>query len=57
MRLFDFAISRFGFVSVKKKNDAYTQETISAYEFEFYTEDFPGGTITDGVFRQARKGC
>jgi len=34
----------------------YEEKRINIYEFEFYTEDYPGGTITDGVFRPAIKG-
>ena len=34
----------------------YKEKRINIYEFEFYTEDYPGGTCTDGVFRPALKG-
>ena len=34
----------------------YQEKRINIYEFEFYTEDHPGGTLTDEVFRPAVKG-
>lgn len=36
--------------------ETYTEKAVYYYEFEFYTEDYPGGTLTDGVFRNAVKG-
>lgn len=53
MQLPHFSLSNFGVIQVHKKG---ADQRIRFYELEFYTEDHPGGTITDGVFRQARKG-
>ena len=36
--------------------ETYEEKAVYYYEFEFYTEDYPGGTLTDGVFRPAVKG-
>jgi len=51
-----FSLSRFGVVNIVDRKQVQPEVLISAYEFEFYTEDWPGGTLTDGRFRQARKG-
>lgn len=56
MQLPHFALSRFGAVNVVKRTPLQSEVLIGAYELEFYTEDSSGGTLTDGVFRQARKG-
>lgn len=53
MKLPHFSLSNFGVIQVRKKSREYR---IRFYEFEFYTEDHPGGTVTDGVFRAAKKG-
>ena len=53
MQLPHFSLSNFGVVQVR---DTSKEMTIRFYELEFYTEDHPGGTVTDGVFRAARKG-
>lgn len=54
MQLPHFSLSNFGVSHVK--NTRKEASPIRFYELEFYTEDYPGGTITDGVFRAARKG-
>lgn len=54
MQLPHFSLSNFGVSHVK--NTKKEASPIRFYELEFYTEDYPGGTITDGVFRAARKG-
>lgn len=54
-----FSISRFGaFESAVGKNMPAVgpERVISAYEFEFYTENCTGGLQHDGVFYPARKG-
>ena len=56
MQFFDFSISRFGAFALTDTGKQYPTGTIYAYEFEFYTEDHPGGSIADGVFRPVRKG-
>lgn len=53
MKLPQFSLSRFGAVSIVKRQ-GYPVDHISAYELEFYTEDWPGGSIVDGVFRPVR---
>ena len=54
MQLPHFSLSNFGVIQVHRKG---AEQRIRFYELEFYTEDHPGGTVTDGVFRQAKKGC
>ena len=56
MQLPRFSLSRFGVVNVVDRKRIQPEEIISAYEFEFYTEDYTGGTLTDGRFRAVRKG-
>lgn len=56
MQLFHFSVGRFGAVNVQKWKHPREEVIIGAYEFEFYTEDSTGGTLTDGKFRPARKG-
>lgn len=56
MQLPHFAILRFGTATIAKRSRPQPEGIISAYEFEFYPEDHPGGTLTDGAFRSARKG-
>ena len=53
MQLPHFSLSNFGVIQVQKKGK---EQWIRFYELEFYTEDHTGGTVTDGVFRPARKG-
>ena len=53
MQLPHFSISNFGIIQVRKISKV---QRIRFYELEFYTEDHPGGTQTDGVFRSAKKG-
>lgn len=48
-----FSLSRFGSVSIVR-NWVYPVDKISAYELEFYTEDWAGGSMIDGVFRPVR---
>ena len=48
-----FSLSRFGAVSIVKGR-VFPVDHISAYELEFYTEDWPGGSVVDGVFRPVR---
>lgn len=55
MQLPHFSLSRFGVVTVAGRYKEYPLTTLAAYEFEFYTEDYPGGTVTDGEFRPVRK--
>lgn len=51
-----FSVAVLGRYRIQNDPSAYAEEPIYVYEFEFYTEDYPGGTLTDGVFRPARKG-
>lgn len=54
-----FSISNYGAFdsSVKKhKSMILPERMISAYEFEFYTEDCTGGLMIDGVRHNAKKG-
>lgn len=54
-----FSISNYGAFnsSVKKRKASILPERmISAYEFEFYTEDCTGGLMIDGVRYNAKKG-
>ena len=51
-----FSISRYGVVNIRSKKSPWPVDTINAYEFEFYTEDHPGGSLVDGKFRAVRKG-
>lgn len=53
MQLPHFSLSNFGMIQV---NRVSAPHRIRFYELEFYTEDHPGGTQTDGVFRSAKKG-
>jgi len=55
MQLFQFSLGKFGAVNVQKRTNPQEEVIIGAYEFEFYTEDGIGGTLTDGKFRPARK--
>lgn len=56
MQFPQFSISRYGVVGVQNPQMHRVPETITAYEFEFYTEDYPGGSWVDGEFRGVRKG-
>ncbi len=53
-----FSLSNFGvFDYYLNKNSAWqTPRKITAYEFEFYTDDCAGGLCNDGVLYKARKG-
>ena len=53
MQLPHFSLSNFGLIQVNRVGKPHP---IRYYELEFYTEDYPGGTETDGVFRRAQKG-
>ena len=53
MQLPHFSLSRFGTVYIHKTS---ANHRIRFYELEFYTEDHPGGTVTDGVRFPAKKG-
>jgi len=53
MQLPHFSLSKFGITHVKRISK---EQVIRYYELEFYTQDHPGGTCTDGVFRSAKKG-
>ncbi|MBO5340652.1 MAG: helix-turn-helix transcriptional regulator [Oscillospiraceae bacterium] len=55
MLLAHFSLSRFGFSSIQNRKKPPSEGLVSAYEFEFYTDDYAGGTLTDGVFHPARK--
>lgn len=55
----DFSLSRFGAFEFLITNDRPVvgkERIISAYEFEFYTEDQEGGLRNDGIMYPARKG-
>ena len=54
MQLPHFSLSNFGVTRVISTRQK--EERIRFYELEFYTEDHPGGSVTDGVFRSVRKG-
>jgi AraC-like DNA-binding protein len=54
MQLPHFSLSNYGVSNIRRPRQY--PSPIRFYELEFYTEDYPGGTITDGVFRSARKG-
>lgn len=53
-----FTISRFGFYDsdIAKPKNAKEPRLISSFEFEFYTDDFPGGLMINGEFYPARLG-
>jgi len=57
MQMPQFLLRRFGVVGIvsKSRNRIRPEELVQAYEFEFYTEDYAGGTLTDGTFFSARK--
>ena len=53
-----FTISRFGYY--ESSTPSRTQPKVrlcASYEFEFYTEDFPGGLTINDAFYPARRGC
>lgn len=52
----NFSVAVLGRFSIDEDPDFYEEKAVYYYEFEFYTEDYPGGTYTDGIFRPARKG-
>lgn len=51
-----FDVKVLGRFQIQDDPDTYEEKAVYYYEFEFYTEDYAGGTWTDGVFRPARKG-
>jgi len=51
-----FSVPVLGIFQIDGDPASHVEKPIYIYEFEFYTEDYPGGTCTDGVFRPARKG-
>lgn len=51
-----FIVAVLGRFHTLKAPSAYAEKPITIYEMEFYTEDYPGGTVTNGVFRPAVKG-
>ena len=56
MQFPQFSVHRYGVSSIRVKKQPWPVDTISAFEFEFYTEDHPGGSLVDGKFRSVRKG-
>lgn len=56
MDLPQLSLFEFGAANIKPRNPPRPERTITTYELEFYTDDYPGGTLTDGVFRSAQKG-
>ena len=51
-----FYVAVLAHAKIIKDPSLCREKRINIYEFEFYTEDHPGGTLTDGVFRPAVKG-
>ena len=51
-----FNVAVLGRFHTMEAPSCYKEKPITIYEMEFYTEDYPGGTCTDGVFRPAVKG-
>lgn len=51
-----FDVKVLGRFRTMEAPETYTEKAVYYYEFEFYSEDYPGGTLTDGVFRPAVKG-
>lgn len=53
-----FTVSGRGYYdsAVLNSKKTYQDRLLTAYEFEFYTQDCEGGLYIDGVFHQARKG-
>ena len=51
-----FDIPKISLTHIYRKLPPSGEMAVSLYEFEFYAEDWEGGTLTDGVFRPARKG-
>lgn len=62
MECLQFSILRFGIYesakSVREAEKETSPERMTAYyEFEFYTEDYPGGRSIDGTDYFAKRGC
>ena len=55
VQLTRFTVSRFGAANVTAEKKLFRESVIKAYELEFYSQDWPGGSITDGEFRTAHK--
>lgn len=51
-----FSVFRYGVSSIRVKKQAWPVDTINAYEFEFYAQEYSGGSVVDGKFRPVRKG-
>lgn len=52
----DFSVEVLGLFRVEGDPAIHKEKAVYYYEFEFYFEDFAGGTVTEGVFRPAQKG-
>ena len=52
----NYSVAVLGRFDIHEDPASYEEKAVYYYEFEFYTEDYPGGTVTDGVFRPAKKG-
>ena len=52
----NFSVEVSGRFDIHEVPASYEEKAAYDYEFEFYTEDHPGGTNTDGGFRPAEKG-
>jgi len=53
-----FMILKYGaYDPLSQKKKVKKERLVSAYEFEMYTEDCPGGVVINGVNYQAKKGC
>lgn len=55
MQMSRFTVARFGAVNVIPDKKMFRQTVIRPYGLEFYTQDWTGGSIIDGVFRRARR--
>lgn len=55
-----FEILKFGVYDYQARKSLPThneERLVTGYEFEFYTEDHPGGQYADGVLYPVRRGC
>ena len=53
-----FMIVKYGaYDSLNHKKKVQKERLVSAYEFELYTQDCPGGVVINGEFYQAKKSC
>lgn len=62
MECLEFSIFRFGIYEFTKSvretgEESCPDRMTTYYEFEFYTEDFPGGRSIDGTDYFAKRGC